>query len=84
MSAGDNLVGADVRNGPAKDAPLLRFGEADPGRNLTLEQARAWQRRLADGGWGAPAWPLEYGGRGLGPVEQMIWQQIERELLTSV
>jgi alkylation response protein AidB-like acyl-CoA dehydrogenase len=53
-------------------------GVEDPGpfgRYLTLEQARAWQRRLADGGWGAPAWPPEYGGRGLGPVEQMIWQQ---------
>jgi alkylation response protein AidB-like acyl-CoA dehydrogenase len=53
-------------------------GDVEPGpfgRNLTPEQARSWQRRLADGGWGAPAWPVEYGGRGLGPVEQMVWQQ---------
>jgi alkylation response protein AidB-like acyl-CoA dehydrogenase len=53
-------------------------GVDDPGpfgRNLTVEQARSWQRRLADAGWGAPGWPVEYGGRGLGPVEQMVWQQ---------
>lgn len=33
---------------------------------------RAWQRRLAAGGWGAPAWPVQHGGRGLGPVEANI------------
>jgi alkylation response protein AidB-like acyl-CoA dehydrogenase len=53
-------------------------GVTDPGpfgRELTPDQARSWQRRLAEGGWGVPSWPEEYGGRGLGPVEQMIWQQ---------
>src|SRR4051812_50012885 len=25
---------------------------------------RDWQRRLADGGWAAVHWPVEYGGRG--------------------
>jgi alkylation response protein AidB-like acyl-CoA dehydrogenase len=39
------------------------------------DRARSWQRRLADGGWGAPGWPPEYGGRGFGPVESMIWSQ---------
>jgi alkylation response protein AidB-like acyl-CoA dehydrogenase len=32
-----------------------------------------WQRRLAAGGWGAPAWPAEHGGRGLGPAEMAIF-----------
>ncbi|HJP66025.1 MAG TPA: acyl-CoA dehydrogenase family protein, partial [Actinomycetota bacterium] len=53
-------------------------GIDDPGpfgRYLTPDQARSWQRRLADGGWGAPGWPTEFGGRGLSPVEQMVWQQ---------
>ncbi|HEX9235529.1 MAG TPA: acyl-CoA dehydrogenase family protein [Actinomycetota bacterium] len=60
------------------DAWKLEENVADPGpfgRKLTLGQARSWQRRLADAGWGAPGWPLEHGGRGLGPVEQMVWQQ---------
>jgi 3-oxochol-4-en-24-oyl-CoA dehydrogenase len=33
---------------------------------------REWQRRLADGGWGAPAWPVEHGGRGAGPFESHL------------
>ena len=38
-------------------------------------RARAWQRRLADGGWGAPSWPKEYGGRGFGPLEATVWAE---------
>lgn len=34
-----------------------------------------WQRVLFDGGWAAITWPEEYGGRGCGPVEQIIWNQ---------
>jgi alkylation response protein AidB-like acyl-CoA dehydrogenase len=33
----------------------------------------AWQRRQFDGGWAGITWPAEYGGRGLGMVEQLIW-----------
>ncbi|MGH2662303.1 MAG: acyl-CoA dehydrogenase family protein [Actinomycetota bacterium] len=47
----------------------------DEGREPTLEEQRSWQRTLADGGWGAPAWPVEHGGRGFGPVESAVWQQ---------
>jgi alkylation response protein AidB-like acyl-CoA dehydrogenase len=41
----------------------------------TIEELRTWQGILADGGWSAPAWPAEYGGRGFGPVESAIWEQ---------
>ncbi|HEX5225373.1 MAG TPA: acyl-CoA dehydrogenase family protein [Solirubrobacteraceae bacterium] len=34
---------------------------------------RDWQRRLYDGGWAAPSWPTEYGGRGVKPVESAIY-----------
>jgi len=36
-------------------------------------EGRDWQRRLAAGGWGAPAWPAEHGGRGFGPTEMAIF-----------
>ncbi|MFY9586236.1 MAG: acyl-CoA dehydrogenase family protein [Actinomycetota bacterium] len=39
------------------------------------ERARAWQKRLASGGWGAPGWPAQYGGRGFGPLEATVWGQ---------
>jgi alkylation response protein AidB-like acyl-CoA dehydrogenase len=35
----------------------------------------AWQRRQFEGGWAGIAWPREYGGRGLSPVEQLIWYE---------
>jgi alkylation response protein AidB-like acyl-CoA dehydrogenase len=34
---------------------------------------RDWQRRLDDGGWAAPNWPAEYGGRGASLTESAIY-----------
>lgn len=34
---------------------------------------RAWQRRLADGGWSGVHWPVEYGGRGASVTESAIF-----------
>jgi len=33
---------------------------------------RAWQRRLAEAGLAGVTWPREFGGQGLGPIEQVI------------
>lgn len=35
----------------------------------------SWQRTQWDGGWAGIAWPVEYGGRGLSLVEQLIWYE---------
>ena len=40
-----------------------------------LKLWRPWQRRLFDEGWASVTWPKEYGGRGLGPIEQIVWNQ---------
>ena len=34
---------------------------------------REWQRRLYEGGWAAPSWPAEFGGRGVTPTESAIY-----------
>ncbi len=40
---------------------------------------RAWQRQLAEAGLAAVTWPREYGGQGLGPIEQVtVNQEISR------
>jgi alkylation response protein AidB-like acyl-CoA dehydrogenase len=36
---------------------------------------RDWQQTLVEHGWAALMWPVEYGGRGLGPIEQIVWNQ---------
>jgi len=37
--------------------------------------ARRWQRVLYDGGWSGLAWPKEYGGRALSPLEHLIFNE---------
>ena len=37
--------------------------------------AKSWQRRLSEGRWAGIAWPREYGGRGAGIVEQLIFNE---------
>jgi len=40
-----------------------------------IEEAREWQRYLAEHGWGAPSWAVEYGGRGATAEESAIWAE---------
>ncbi len=58
------------------------FGPADRHVRMvdTVEQAaaaRAWQRQLDTGGWGAPTWPHELGGRGMSSNEARIVREEE-------
>ena len=52
-------------NVPREPRPLLGPGV----RDFDL----AWQRRQFDGGWAGISWPVEYGGRGLTLLQQMVW-----------
>jgi len=40
-----------------------------------LAARKRWQQVLFDNGFAAITWPTAHGGRGLGPVEQIIWNQ---------
>ncbi len=40
-----------------------------------VDARRAWQGRLAEAGLAAVTWPVQYGGRGLGPIEQVTANQ---------
>ncbi|WP_020377722.1 acyl-CoA dehydrogenase family protein [Candidatus Microthrix parvicella] len=42
-------------------------------------EAADWQQTKLAGGWGAPAWPVEQGGRGLGPHLAAIFAEEERD-----
>jgi acyl-CoA dehydrogenase len=63
----------------AHAAPLT----SDATRHATLDtpdlvrRAREWQACKKDNGWACLTWPAEYGGRGLGPIENVIWNQEE-------
>ena len=42
---------------------------------MWIEIARAWQKKLFEGGWAAISWPREYGGRGATVVERWFFDQ---------
>src|ERR1700733_765004 len=43
--------------------------------HTTLEQLRAWNRTLADARYAAIAWPDEWGGRGAGVMDQVVYSE---------
>jgi alkylation response protein AidB-like acyl-CoA dehydrogenase len=74
-SAGEAALRDDVRAWLRANLPW-EYGRGLPPRfdDLAEEVAfgREWQAKLASGRWVGVAWPEEYGGRGLGPVEHYL------------
>lgn len=56
----------------ARHAPTQR-GRGDEQEAVAAH--RAWQRRLAEAGYVGVTWPVEHGGQGRGPIEQVIVNQ---------
>ncbi|MRK01639.1 hypothetical protein GEV27_08900 [Aeromicrobium sp. S22] len=44
---------------------------AEWGAATSFEAQLAWQKLLNEGGWAAPSWPVEHGGRGLSTVDRI-------------
>ena len=53
----------------------LRAANVLSGDDDAVERARAWNRLLADAGYAAIAWPPEWGGRGAGVMEQVVFAE---------
>ncbi len=51
----------------------MQLGDSDE----YIARARAWQGELDAGGWGAPSWTADLGGRGYGPSEVRVVKQEE-------
>jgi alkylation response protein AidB-like acyl-CoA dehydrogenase len=59
----------------APTEPMPQYHKEFVGDEGLVERHQRWQKVLHAHGWGALTWPKEYGGRGLGPIEQIIWNQ---------
>jgi len=57
------------------EAPVLSGPDAIKEEEQVIAARRLWQKRLAEGGLAGVTWPKEYGGQGLGPIEQVIANQ---------
>jgi alkylation response protein AidB-like acyl-CoA dehydrogenase len=56
----------------------LRFaGEGFDDARESLALSRRWQKKKFDAGWACLVWPKDYGGQGLGPTENVIFQEEE-------
>jgi alkylation response protein AidB-like acyl-CoA dehydrogenase len=52
------------------------LGESDPEtERMHVKASQAWQAVLADAGWAAITWPVEYGGRGGTPRQQALFNE---------
>ena len=60
----------EFRSWLAENPPPPDPGDEDATRNAWRS---AWQRQLYEGGWAAPAWPAEYGGRGATLTQSAIY-----------
>ena len=50
-----------------------RGGPGD--EHMYPEERKAWERKLAEGGWTCIGWPQEYGGRGATIEQQVIFHE---------
>jgi alkylation response protein AidB-like acyl-CoA dehydrogenase len=57
------------------EAPVLQGPGALHDEQEIIAARRAWQGKLAEAGLAGVTWPGEYGGQGLGPIEQVIVNQ---------
>jgi alkylation response protein AidB-like acyl-CoA dehydrogenase len=61
------------------EAPVISGPGAIEDEQQLIAARRAWQRKLAEAGLAGVTWPQEFGGQGLGPIEQVITgQEISR------
>ncbi len=57
------------------EAPILQGPGALTDEDEIIAARRVWQGKLAEGGLAGLTWPKEYGGQGLGPIEQVLCNQ---------
>ena len=56
-------------------APVLDGAGALQDESEIIAARRAWQGKLAEGALAGVTWPKDFGGQGLGPIEQVICNQ---------
>jgi alkylation response protein AidB-like acyl-CoA dehydrogenase len=72
LSESEKAFRYEVRAWLKANAP--RAGDADESKMSSLiESRRAWQKKLHQAGYVGITWPKEYGGRGAGFMEQLIF-----------
>ncbi len=64
----------EVRNFVQAELPADIRAKVFRHRRLDKNDYIRWHRVLAAKGWGAPNWPVEFGGTGWGPLQKLIFE----------
>jgi alkylation response protein AidB-like acyl-CoA dehydrogenase len=73
FSKSDELFRHEVRDFLQKHLPPQVALDVRRWVNPPLQMARTWQRILASKGWGAPHWPVQFGGCGWSPTRKHVF-----------
>jgi len=63
---------------PNENVDMLGEREDD----AAIQAAKDWQSKKYDEGWAVLTWPKEFGGQGLGRMENVIWNQEDAKFAT--
>jgi len=74
-SAEDEAFRATVRSFLDQHLPADLQLKVRAHRRLQREDYVRWHKIVAQQGWAAPAWPVEYGGPGWSAVQRHIWEE---------
>jgi len=66
-------VAAWLQNNLRGEFAKLKFRGGPGDEHSFPEERKAWERKLAEGGWTCVGWPKEYGGRGCSIEQQVIF-----------
>jgi alkylation response protein AidB-like acyl-CoA dehydrogenase len=64
---------AEIRQWLEANVPKEKLPSLDTKEGFALH--RAWERKLHAGGWAMVNWPVEYGGRGFGVIDWLIFEE---------
>ena len=77
-----DLTFSDAQEAFRAEARAWLAAHAPPPRSLPsldtaegFEAHRAWEQRMADDRWSVVSWPEEYGGRGVGILEWLVFEE---------
>ncbi|MDQ4213651.1 acyl-CoA dehydrogenase family protein [Microbacterium capsulatum] len=73
LSPEQEAFAAEARAWLAENVPAERLPSMDAAEGFHAH--RAWEARLAEGGWSVVSWPAQYGGREGGLVEWVLFEE---------
>ena len=75
FTAEEELFRAEVRRFFESELPKEIREKIELGRRISKADMVRWQKILYQKGWGAPNWPVEFGGTGWNVVQQHIFEE---------